>query len=112
MTHTLTDIYKNYAKDVDSSIDSTVFRMLCSEFNMDIIDHILEGYMFNMGNQLSNISVKRVIRDNAKPTIDWGASNKYKKELLDQGEDLYNKETGQGTKWYIFQVLYIVMKII
>jgi len=102
MTQTLKDIYESYAVSEDSTIDANMFRAICSEFNMEIIDYILEGYSFNMGNQLSNISIKRVIRDNAKPTIDWGESNKYKNELLSQGKKLYNKDTGEGIKWYIY----------
>ena len=99
---TLKDIYESYIISEDSTIDSNIFRNICSEFNMEIIDYILEGYSFNMKNQLSNISVKRVVRDNAKPTIDWGESNKYKNELLSQGKKLYNKDTEEGVKWYIY----------
>ena len=81
MAHTLKHICDDYVKFEDSNIDPAIFRELCEEFNIDIINYILDGYSFNMGNQLSSISVKRVVRDNSKPTIDWGESNKYKKEL-------------------------------
>ena len=51
---------------------------------------------------MSSISIKRVERNNSKPTIDWGESNTYKKELLKKGVKLYDNKTKEGTKWYIY----------
>jgi len=102
MIYTLKNIYEDYSDTSDNTMDSNLFRSICSEFNMEIIDHILDGHSFNMGNQLSSISIKRVVRDNSKPTIDWGESNKYKQELVKEGKQLYDKQTDSGTKWYIY----------
>ena len=55
-----------------------------------------------MGNNLSTLSIVRKDRDPRSPRIDWGESNKYKKELLKEGKDLYNSETGKGIKWHIY----------
>ena len=63
---------------------------------------ILKGNKVNLGNNLSSISIKRVERNNSKPTIDWGESNTYKKELLKKGVKLYDNKTKEGTKWYIY----------
>ena len=99
MNYTINDIYKSYS---DYNIDKEKFINICSEFNIMIIESILEGYKFNMGNNLSSISIVRLTRDPHKPTIDWGESNKYKKELLKEGKELYNLETDKGIKWYIY----------
>tara|TARA_Y100000385_G_C12721730_1_gene478948 strand:- start:153 stop:518 length:366 start_codon:yes stop_codon:yes gene_type:complete len=67
-----------------------------------IIDYILDGKEFNMGSNLSTLSIVRMERDPRSPAIDWGESNKYKAELIEKGEELYNKETDQGVKWQLY----------
>jgi hypothetical protein len=69
---------------------------------MLVIEDLLEGGEFNMKHNLSTLSIKRIARNPSAPTIDWWESNKYKAELLEEGEEVYNKETGEGTKWFIY----------
>ena len=45
MSYTLQDIYKEYAQ-IDSSIDKKIFRDICEEFNIEIINKILSGKNF------------------------------------------------------------------
>ena len=101
MAYTLQDIYKEYTNTV-SLIDKKIFRDICEEFNMAIINSILEGNTLDMGNNLSTLSIVRKERDPRNPKVDWGESNKYKQELLEQGKKLYNAETGEGVKWHIY----------
>ena len=100
--YTLRDKYKKYNQEYNTNINSNLFRDICSEFNIMIINYVLEGKEFNMGNNLSTLSIVRKDRDPRSPRIDWGESNKYKKELLKEGKDLYNSETGKGIKWHIY----------
>ena len=101
MAYTLTNIYDSYVVD-NGPIDKTLFKNICSEFNIMIMDYILEGKEFNMGHNLSTMSIIRRDRDPRSPRIDWGESNKYKQELADIYETLYDPLTGKGTKWYIY----------
>jgi len=55
-----------------------------------------------MGQNLSTLSIVRKDRDPRSPRLNWGESNKYKKELLFKGEKLYDSKTGEGTKWHIY----------
>ena len=96
------DIYTYFDSVSNLEIDKNLFRSICSDFNMAIIDYILEGGKFFMSNNLSYICILRILRNNSKPTIDWGESNKYKQELLDAGESLYDSSTGKGVKWHIY----------
>ena len=96
------DIYNNYVETYSDNISQELFRDICSEFNISIIDDLLKGNTFDMGNNLSSLSVVRVERDPRSPRLDWGESNKYKKELLEEGQTLYNTETGEGVKWHIY----------
>ena len=101
MQHTISHIYEDYKK-TNGSVPKDIFVAICSEFNMQIIDYLLEGKEFHMGHNLSTLSVIRKERDPRIPTIDWGESNKYKDELISEGKELYNKDTGEGVKWHIY----------
>jgi hypothetical protein len=101
MQHTISHIYNDYVTR-DDSVSKETFVDICSEFNIMIIDYILDGKEFNMGSNLSTLSIVRMERDPRSPAIDWGESNKYKAELIEKGEELYNKETGQGIKWQLY----------
>ena len=92
MTHNLKEIYEDYCK-VNGDIDKALFTDICHQFNIMIMDYILEGKEFNMGNNLSTISITRRDRDPRSPRIDWGESNKYKKELLDEGKLIHLLKT-------------------
>ena len=102
MNYLMSDIYNDYITKYDNLIDETLFKNICSDFNINIIDYILDGGKFNMGSNLSSLSIVRIDRNNSKPTIDWGESNQYKKELLDKGINLYDNTTELGTKWHIY----------
>ena len=101
MQHTISHIYNNYV-ETNIDISKQLFVDICSEFNMMIIDYILDGKEFNMGYNLSTLSVVRMERDPRNPGIDWGESNKYKAELLANGDELFDKDTGDGVKWHIY----------
>ena len=102
MSYTLTNIYDDYIEEYNDSLDKKTFRDICQQFNILIIDYILEGKEFNLGNNLSTISIIRRDRDPRSPRRDWGESNKYKKELLENGEKLYDAKTDEGVKWHIY----------
>ena len=101
MNHTITNIYEDYASNVED-IDKNLFKELCFDFNEMVIDMILEGGEFNMGNNLSTISILRMDRDPQRKVIDWIESNKYKSELVKNKIKLYDASTGEGTKWHIY----------
>mgnify|MGYP003154099191 CR=1 FL=1 len=101
MSYTLSHIYEDYIEE-NGFIDRKLFRDICSDFNIEVMDYILEGKAFNMGNHLSTLSIVKQKRDPRSPRINWGESNKYRQELIDEGKDLYNFETGKGTRWHIY----------
>ena len=52
MEYTIGHIYEDYK---NKDIDKALFKDICSEFNISIIEEILEGREFNMGNNLSTL---------------------------------------------------------
>lgn len=99
---TIKDIHKDYVKHVEDPIETRLFKQICEEFNMLIVDGILDGGEFSMGSNLSTLSIRRIERNPSKPTIDWWESNKYKQELLADGKELFDVSTGKGEKWFIY----------
>jgi hypothetical protein len=100
--YTLKDVYKSYCLDSESPLDKNTFKALCEEFNIMSMEHILEGGVLNLRPNLSQLSIVRISRNYASKTIDWGESMKYKEELIKEGKELFNPNTGEGTKWFIY----------
>ena len=101
MSYTITDIYKQHIAE-EGFIDKSLFKDICESFNIEIMNNLLSGGTFNMKNKLATLSVARRSRDPRSPKIDWGESMKYKKELQDEGTELYDSLTGKGQKWYVY----------
>ena len=102
MDYILKDIYNSYQNECNNTVDKQTYVDVVQEFNIMIVEYLLEGKEFNMGNNLSSLSIIRRERDPRSPRIDWGESNKYKQELLEENQDLYNNITGKGVKWHIY----------
>jgi hypothetical protein len=101
-SHTLRTIHKDYNEKAEEQISFKTFYDICSEFNLGIIDTILDGYEFNMQNNLGTLSIRKVDRDPRNKSVDWAETNRYKKELIDKGVKLYDSLTGEGEKWQIY----------
>lgn len=56
------------------------FRNVITEFNLKLIDRILEGYEFTVPYRLGKLSIKKIKRRFDKPMIDWGTTMKLKNE--------------------------------
>ena len=82
---TITQIYKSYKENTDTPLDKALFKEICEEFNISLIDTLLEGNVFQMKHNLASLSIRRIERNPSSPTIDWWESNKYKQELLAEG---------------------------
>ena len=76
MDYNINNIYEYYIKNYEDNIEKSLFRKICEEFNIEIMELILSGKSFDMGNNLSSLSISRIERDPRSPRIDWGESNK------------------------------------
>ena len=63
MSYTLKDIYIDYQNEYNDDINKSTYTNIVQEFNIMIMDYILEGKEFNMGNNLSTLSIIRRDRD-------------------------------------------------
>jgi len=113
-SQTLKTMYEDYQEKTDDPLTYSEYRDACELFNIYAMDKIInEGKTLNMGAYLSTLSVVKIKRNYANPQVNWGATNKYKKELLsgeaeeapDDGydeEDLYSKDNPDGVKYFIY----------
>lgn len=75
------DAYRWYKKNnPNSQVTYSMYKHVISEFNKKVSQRIMDGEIFNMGHRLGTIRIKRIPRSFNKPTIDWGETNKLKKQ--------------------------------
>ena len=86
----LTEINERLIEIKKLSVESSEFINILRSFNKSVIDEILRGYSFNLGYSLSYIKiVARDVSKRKKKKVDWGTSNKNKKEILLNGGVAY-----------------------
>lgn len=100
MSLTLKDAYEDY-KD-DGSLSYSQFREICHRFNLLAVDALLEGDRIELGHQLGYLQIIRIERSFKRPKVNWAKSRKLKQQLLKEGKELYDHETGQGHKWLVY----------
>jgi hypothetical protein len=101
-THTLSDIYVDYMAS-GGTLPKSVFKNLIQDFNIHMMNEIIyEGKLFDMGSRMSSIDIIRIKRNYKNPAINWNESFKLKKSILESGGKLYDPETGEGEKWFVY----------
>lgn len=82
--HNSSDIYEYFIKlHPTTTITEDRFKRILNACFKHIVNEILDGKIVKLGQRLGELSikkVKRVFKEGKKPKIDWGATNKYKKE--------------------------------
>jgi hypothetical protein len=102
MNHNLKSIYnicieQGFIKDIEYK----TFANIVKQFHKDISLEVQLGYRFQPNGELGTFNIIRDIRRGR--TIDWGASNKFKQKILDNGGIPFNKETApNGEEWFIY----------
>lgn len=95
---TLVDIAQMYS----GPLTEEEFKKVCRVFNKKAVDALLEGKRIDLPHRLGYFQIIRIPRNFKKPRVNWGASNKLKQQLLDEGKELYDDSTGKGEKWIVY----------
>ena len=75
------DSYRWFKKqNPETTITYSLYKHIITRFNKRACEMILEGQLFNMGQRLGSIRIKKIPRTFNKPTIDWGETNRLKKQ--------------------------------
>lgn len=82
--YTLKDIYVYFKeKHPDVEIEEPLFKEICEIFNKMIFEYIREGGVFNMGHNLSTLSIVRKKRNMRRKTVNFAETKKLKEQGID-----------------------------
>lgn len=84
-----------------NNITNLEFYYIIEEYFERVADKVIEGKTFKIPN-VGYIFIEKKPRLKGSRKIDWKKSHQYKKELEEQGIELYNKETDKGEKWWFY----------
>lgn len=96
------DIYRKSGTTRRKNLDKKTFKKVMKVFLHNVQETLIEGNEVRLGYRLGWLKVGRFDRNFSNPQPNWGESNKYKAQLLAEGKELYNKETGTGHEWIIY----------
>lgn len=75
------DMYKAYKKDnPNTDINYTYYRAVLESFSGLLAEALLNGEVFNMGQRLGTLRIKKIKRNPSHRTIDWNETLKMWKE--------------------------------
>lgn len=101
---TLTTNITRYKKEI---ISFKLYKRIISSFNLKIIDKIINNnYLFKLVPSFGGISVIR--NHSKKKSVNWGASQKNKKAIIERGgipylkEDSIGVEDYKGEQWLVY----------
>jgi hypothetical protein len=101
-TRSSRDLYGFYVK-LGGTLSWAKWRDVVSTLNQEVMDVIIyEGREFDMGSNLSRISVIRIDRNHSAPRVDWSSTHALKKELLAEGKELMTNDNPEGTPYLVY----------
>jgi hypothetical protein len=97
--HNVKDMLNWYKKhNPDTDINYKQFNAVIGAFYKKVVEAILDGKTYNLGNRLGKIRIQRLKRSFKNPTIDWYETNKLKKETGETKFVYYTDE--YYYRWY------------
>ena len=94
-----TDIYEEYKKrNPGTDITYQLFKYTLDNYNKGIVEALLQGKTFNIGNKLGRIRIKKFVRNFKRKTVDWGETNKIKAQGINK-LIYYTDEYYYGFAW-------------
>lgn len=70
------DLYAHYQKGHKNGVNYVTYAEIIRRFNKRLLNALIEGEAFVPGHYIGTIQIKRIMRNHAKPTVDWGATDK------------------------------------
>ena len=90
------DMFRQYKKDnPDTDVTYTLYRAILEDFNVALGDALLDGAVFNMGQRLGTLRIKKIKRNPNSRTIDWNETKKMGKMTNKANETNERTETRQ-----------------
>ena len=85
------------------NIPYELFVHLQDEYNIEVINSLLKGDTYSLGNNLGTIFIKNVNRNfNKRLAVNWDETNKIKNSLIKKGLPLYSINNTSGNKYMVY----------
>ena len=102
---------KNKIRSLENKLENTkimlmdykTFKSIITCFNKKAADAIIQGKLLYLGNNLGYSQIRKIVPVIRKGTIDWKASNEYKKELVAAGKKVRKTGDKEGEMWLIYK---------
>lgn len=98
------EYYNYYKRSTLKPVSMGNFINILKSYNAACAEDMLEGGVLVLGPRLSYIRVLRREQHYKNPKINWNKTLKLKKELLAEGREIFNKETGKGDKYFVYHL--------
>ena len=100
------EVYKFYCKQKklngEKVLPYWMFKEVVSRIAKKASDLIIQGGIFNLGNHLGYIKIRKIFRSFKKSVVNWGESNQLKREILERGGTPKSKDALDGEDWLIY----------
>jgi hypothetical protein len=94
-------IYKKAGDKVIEITSHDKYRDIVENFFKAACTSLIEGKKLNLMYNSGYLFIKRVERSFKHPSIDWGGSNKFKQQLIDEGRTPLQGDNG-GVPWLVY----------
>jgi len=78
-----------------------LFNQITCTFNKKAVEAIVQGGVLNLGSRIGEIKIRKIKR--FTPSVDWPASKRNRRKLINAGERPMSKDYPGGKKWFIFR---------
>ncbi len=94
----------NFYKELypDSKIKYWLFKEVIARIAKKASDAVIMGGVFNLGNNLGYIKIKKIKRNWKKLVPDWGTSIRTKNQLIAEGKRPKSKDFPEGELWMVY----------
>lgn len=96
------DSYKLYLQSTKNPVPYWMYREVIGRICKKASANIIAGGTLNLQNNLGYIRIKKIRRNYKKAVPDWGASNREKAKLVEQGITPKDQTHPEGENWIVF----------
>lgn len=96
------EIYDEYHTR-GGTLSKEEFVQVTAVYNREVMRHVIEhGRAFDCGHGLSTISITKHARNFSNPTVNWGASNVLRAEIVREGHVPKAPSNTGGEEWLVY----------
>jgi len=101
--HSTKEVYKYYRSKYPTAEEPYwLFKEVIARCNKKAADAVIFGQIFNFGNRIGHLLIKKIPRNYERPVVDWGESRRVRSELIEVGKTPRDKVNTEGENWLVY----------